>query len=153
MWTIIAFILLGLLLIVIEIIFIPGTTIVGIIGGIIFISGIVMTFLKYGMITGIIISVSLLIIMSVLIWLLSKSKILEGFTLKDKIETKIDFNNSSHFTVGNEGKTISRLNPAVKAMINDKIVEVHTDSEFIDQEKPVKIIRIEDNKIYVKQIN
>jgi membrane-bound ClpP family serine protease len=58
---------------------------------------------------------------------------LEGIVIKD----------------GDSGKSVSRLAPSGKAIINNEIVEVHTFGEFIDQEVEITVISVKDNKIFV----
>ena len=52
--------------------------------------------------------------------------------------------------IGDTGKTISRLNPMGKALINSILVEVQATEDFIDEEKEITIEKIHQNKIFVK---
>jgi membrane-bound ClpP family serine protease len=51
---------------------------------------------------------------------------------------------------GDSGKTVSRLAPAGKAMINGEYYEVHTIGEFIDPGSEIVVTKVEFNKITVK---
>jgi len=69
------------------------------------------------------------------------------------LETEIDSRVNvpdKELTVGMEGKTISRLAPAGKAVFNGSTEEVFSQQEFIDENQPVVITKIEGNKIIVK---
>ena len=52
---------------------------------------------------------------------------------------------------GDLGKSISRLVPAGKALFGDEYYEVHTYGTFIDQNTKIEVVKIENNKIFVKQ--
>ena len=52
--------------------------------------------------------------------------------------------------IGDSGKTISRLNPTGKALINKLPLEVQTQDGFIDEEKDIVVTKVLQNKIYVK---
>ena len=69
------------------------------------------------------------------------------------LETEIDsrVNVPDHkLMVGMEGKTISRLAPAGKAVFNDITEEVFSQQDFIDENQQIIITKIENNKIIVK---
>jgi len=69
------------------------------------------------------------------------------------LETEIDSRVNvpdKELAVGTEGQTISRLAPAGKAVFNGSTEEVFSQQEFIDENQPVVIIKIEGNKIIVK---
>jgi membrane-bound ClpP family serine protease len=58
---------------------------------------------------------------------------------------------SEEIKIGDPGKTISRLNPIGKAFIRDQQVEVQAMEGFIDQEKEITVVKVQRNKIFVKQ--
>ena len=51
---------------------------------------------------------------------------------------------------GDEGMTISRLTPMGKARFNDRIYEVKSTGEYVDQKTEIVAIRMEGSKIIVK---
>jgi membrane-bound ClpP family serine protease len=51
--------------------------------------------------------------------------------------------------IGDIGKAISALRPSGKAQFNEAVVEVHSLSSFLEVGCPVKIIRVEVNKVFV----
>ena len=71
--------------------------------------------------------------------------------LNSKIEGKTNVIDENKIKAGDTGKTTSRLSPAGKAIINGDYYEVHTQSEFMDPGTEIEIIKIDFNKIYVKQ--
>jgi membrane-bound ClpP family serine protease len=55
-------------------------------------------------------------------------------------------------SVGDEGKTVSRLNPSGKALFGDNIIEVDAAGEFVDAESKIVVTKVEQNKIRVKTV-
>ena len=55
-------------------------------------------------------------------------------------------------SVGDRGKTISRLNPVGKALFNDKILEVSTTGEFVDEDVNIEVVKLDQNRIKVKTV-
>jgi membrane-bound ClpP family serine protease len=69
--------------------------------------------------------------------------------LNTTIDSKVDQLEGIVIKDGDSGKSVSRLAPSGKAIINNEIVEVHTFGEFIDQEVEITVISVKDNKIFV----
>ena len=68
------------------------------------------------------------------------------------LDTEIDGRaNEVTIAVGDEGKTISRLAPAGKALIKGQVVEVHTVSDYLDTDVPVKVIEVDGYRIIVER--
>jgi membrane-bound ClpP family serine protease len=152
-WLIITgLILFGLILIILEVIFVPGTTIVGIAGVIIGGYGVYMTYSTYGNSTGhFVLSITLLISLVGLVISL-KTKSWERFSLKDTNRGRVNEDFKVDLTVGMEGETISSIRPVGKASFNDKIIEVRSNGDYIKENVSVKIIRIDQNKIYIEPL-
>jgi membrane-bound ClpP family serine protease len=153
-WLIIlALILFGLGLIIVEVIFVPGTTIVGIAGVIIGGYGIYMTYNSFGNSTGhIVLSVTLLVSLIGLVVAL-KTKSWERFSLKESNEARVNDDFKADLQVGQEGITVSSIRPIGKASFNDQIVEVRSNGDYIYENVTVRIIRIDQNKIYIESLN
>lgn len=148
--TVIGLILFGLGLIIIEIIFVPGTTIVGI-GGVLFCGfGVYLSYDYFGNTTGtIILVISSLAGIGMLVYAL-KSRAWERFSLKEENTGKFNDDFKVTLAVGDEGMTISPLKPIGKAIFNEKDLEVRSNGGYIEENKPIKIIRIEANRIIVE---
>jgi len=69
--------------------------------------------------------------------------------LKTEIDSKVNVLDKK-ITVGMEGKTVSRLAPAGKAIFENITEEVFSQNDFIDENQEVIITKIEGNKIIVK---
>lgn len=149
--TVSILVLIGLLLLVVELIFIPGTTLIGILGFLVLAVGVWLGYEKLGNNEGhIILSVAL--VLSVMIVALSfKADMWSKFALKDVNRSHVNENAKPALQEGEIGRTLSALRPAGTAMFHDLHYEVHTNGEFINPGTPVVIARIHHHKIIVKQ--
>jgi membrane-bound ClpP family serine protease len=152
-WLIVAALIIsGILIILIEIIFVPGTTVVGIAGFIIGCYGIYSSYGYFGETTGHIVLVISLVAMASAIVIAFKSNAWDRFSLHSTMEGKVNDDFKVALEVGAEGDSISSLRPMGKALFNEKEVEVATLGEYVRESQPVRIIKIIDNKIYVELI-
>ena len=150
--VVVGLLILGILLLLLEIIFVPGTTIVGIGGVILLAIGIYLAYTSISFMAGHVSLASSIAIVFLSLVVLLKGQTWKRVALDDKLEGKGVEALDSTLAVGTKGKTISRLNPVGKAVFNDTIVEVSTNGDFLNEEVSVEIIKIEGNKIRVKQV-
>ena len=150
-WIIILILIVfGISLLIIEVIFIPGTTFVGIGGIICLIFGVYFGFDYYGATIGfLILGMALITITSSFIYSL-KSKPWEQFSLKETMTSTVNEDMGIKLIVGNIGLTTSDLKPVGKALFEDKEIEVCTQGDFLSTGKEIKVIKIDQNKIYVQ---
>ncbi|MFK5854998.1 MAG: hypothetical protein QM503_02630 [Bacteroidota bacterium] len=154
MWTvIIILILVGLLLMILEIIVIPGAGFAGIIGFALMAVAIWLAYSREGVMAGNITLVSTLTINVVGLILALRSKTWKNAMLKTVNSGKVNTIKEGNLKIGDAGITISRCAPMGKAEFNNVYYEVSTLSEFIDQEQKIEIIRISGNKIYITKLN
>lgn len=153
MWIIIiSLLLIGLALIIVELIFIPGTTVVGLLGLIFAITGIVISYNHFGNDIGFYILLGTIVTTAVAVVYSFRSGAWTRFSLKSSIDGKVNEGIIQDFRMGDEGLTISTLRPFGKASFNDKIMEVKTSGDYVEQGQKVKIIHIELNQITVQPI-
>lgn len=151
--TVIGLILFGIGLLIIEVIFIPGTTIVGIAGFICSGFGVYLGYDYFDSTTGttiLIVSSSFLLVVMIYAF---KSRAWERFSLKDENTGRFNDDFKVTLSVGDQGQTTSSLKPSGKALFNEKELEVRSNGGFINENQQIKIIRIEPNKIIVEPIN
>lgn len=152
-WTlIIILILIGLFLLILEIVAIPGTTVIGILGVLIIIFAIWESYITKGKLAGNITLASTIFATLIVIFYSLKSKTWKKLQLDTTISSKID-NISNKVKVNDEGVSVSRLAPSGKALIRGDYFEVHSLSTFIDPDTPIVVIKIENNKIIVQPKN
>lgn len=154
MWTIIAIlILVGLLMLLLEILVIPGAGVAGIVGFVLMVAGVWVSYTKVGTQEGHITLAVTMALNIVIIIMALRSKTWNKAMLKTSIDGKARTIDNKDLKVGSKGKTISRCAPMGKAVFDNQFYEVSSYSDFIDQEKDIEIIKISGNKIFIKQIN
>ncbi|MCP4520097.1 MAG: hypothetical protein GY827_00100 [Cytophagales bacterium] len=148
--TVLAFILLGILLIAAEIIFIPGTTIVGFIGFGTGVIGIYYGYSTYGSEIGHMILGGTTVITSLVAYLCFKLEVWSTFALNKNIDESVTSNVNTTLVVGAEGTTTSALRPMGTAEFEGELFEVKTHGNFVDTGKSVRIIKIDNESIIVE---
>lgn len=139
-------------MIIVEIIFIPGTTVVGIFGFLIGIYGIYRSYEVFGETTGHTVLVISVVIGFAAVIYSFKSGHWERFALSKTIDGKVNENLTKDLKVSERGHTVSALRPIGKAEFNDIEYEVTSLGNYIEQNVEIEIIKIDKNKIYVKPI-
>ncbi len=146
-------ILLGILLLLVEFLIIPGVTIAGIGGFLLIAGGIFTAYRKYGTKFG---NITLAITVLVLIIIFSfalRARTWKKIALDTKINSSVDnIKKEGKFAVGERGKTVTRLAPIGKAMFNNKIVEAKSLSGYIDENTEVEIIKVQNTNVIVKPL-
>lgn len=151
-WTaIVILLLIGILLITLEIVALPGA-IAGIVGLIMLSIGVWQSYATYGIVAGNIVLILSVVVCILLLVFFMRSKTWRFFGLKTEIDSKVNTIDENLLTVGVRGRTVSRLAPTGKANINGQIVEVHTVSEFVNENEEIEITKIEGYKITVKRV-
>lgn len=143
---------LGIVLIVLEIIFVPGTTVVGILGFIFGGAGIFFSYKYFGTTTGTIVLVAAVLSGFAAIFYSFKSRAWERFSLREEHHSKYNDGVKKEVRVDDLGETLSSLKPFGKAIFNDQIVEVKSNGSYIQEKQSVRITKIESNKIIVEPI-
>jgi membrane-bound ClpP family serine protease len=153
-WVVVgSMILIGLVLIVIEIIFIPGTTVVGILGLIFLIVGISLSFSYYGQQVGWATLGGTTVVSGFLLYYAFKANVWGAFSLKSTNQGKVNEGGLDGLAVGQEGRTLSSLRPSGKAEVGEKMYEVKTLGEFVETGTRIRIIQIMSNQIIVEPIH
>ena len=151
--TVILLIIAGIILVVVEIIFVPGTTILGIIGIALLIFGVIIGYSKFGPQTGTAILVITLITGGGITLLSFRSGFWKRFSLKTTSKGRFNEDIEIEHLLGAEGIALSALRPYGKAEIYNKTYEVKTLGNYLVAGTKIKVTNIDkDHKIYVAQI-
>ena len=152
MGFIITLILVGLVLIFAEILLVPGIGIAGVLGLLSLGGSCFYAFTQLGTTAGTIVTaVNVVLIVSLTIWVL-RAKTWKRLTLETNIESKAVPSDSDILAVGDRGRTVTRLAPMGSVKFGEHVVEVKALEGMIDPGVEVKVVLIEDNKIYVNNI-
>lgn len=141
----------GLLLVLTEIIFVPGTTIVGVLGIVFSALGVIYSFIYFGGDTGWLILGSTILVNLVVLILGFRSGMWDRFALKETMISRSYDDRLLGLEVGQQGKTISDLKPYGKAEFGNKIYEVKSESGFISPNTIIYIEKLETNRIIIKR--
>ena len=148
---VILLIVFGLILLLIEIFVIPGTSVVGIAGGALIIFSIWQSYHTFGTIWGYVILGGTIVASGVIFIIAFKSNTWKRLMLSTNSEGRVNEVEKNKLHIGDLGKSISRISPAGTALFDNELYEVHTNGDFIDQETEITITKLEDNKIFVKK--
>ena len=149
-WTIVlSLVAFGLLLLVVEIIFIPGTTLVGLLGFVFLAIGIALSFTYFGSTTGWITTVLSTLASVAALYISFNSKLWKRFSLKSNHHTKVNEGLLNGLVVGQEGTAVSALRPIGKAELGTQQFEVRTHGEYLVSGTKIRIVKIELNQITV----
>jgi membrane-bound ClpP family serine protease len=150
--SVLLLILCGVVLIIIELIFVPGTTVLGILGVVSMVGGVVIAFTNFGRATGFwVLTGTILFSILALVYSL-RAGTWQRFALKSKIESRVNEDEKLDLQIGMQGKLISDLRPMGTAEFLDKLYEVQTNGNYLEAGGMVEIINLADNKIVVKPI-
>lgn len=154
MWWIIAcLILLGILLMLVEMLLVPGVGIAGFLS-LTSMGGACWYAFTYcgntaGIVTVVAVSLSLLAMLAVIL----REKTWKKFELGTEIESKVN-EEVSRLVPGDTGKTLTRLAPMGSAEFEKGTFEVKShDNSMVSPGVEVKVVKIEDNKVIVKPLN
>ncbi len=150
MWIIIISLLaIGLGLIIVELVFIPGTTVVGLLGLIFTVVGIVISYRHFGNNIGLYILIGTLVTTLAALFFSFRSGAWARFSHKSSIDGKVNEGMLNTLNIGDEGITRSALRPVGTAEFGNQNYEVRTTGAFVDTGTRVKIIHIQSNQIIV----
>lgn len=149
LWLIILITLIGLALVALEIVALPGG-IAGICGGAFVAVGIWQAYAVHGTMAGSLFLASSVVVGIAMIALLLKSKTWKRAALNEAVSAKA---NVVSVQVGDEGITLSRLAPAGKALIKNEQVEVHASCDFLDPDTPIRVVEVDGYRVVVEKTN
>jgi len=153
MWIIIiALLAIGLSLIVVELVFIPGTTVVGLLGLIFTVVGIVISYRHFGSDVGLYILLGTSAVGAATFFLSFRSGAWARFSHTSSSDSKVNEGMLTLLNVGDEGTTRSDLRPVGTAEFGDKNFEVRTTGSFLQVGTRVKIVQIQSNQIIVEPL-
>lgn len=145
--------LIGFLLMFFEVYFIPGTSFIGIIGGLLSIAAIILLFRKFGNITG---SISLLItglIVFIIVMLGSGNKVWQRMANQNILSPKANMVEQDEIKPGLIGFAISNIHPIGTGRFFETNFIVQTEGDKIPKGTPIEVVKVNVAKIIVKPLN
>lgn len=151
--SIIFLVLVGLILIYLELVFVPGTTVLGLVGLVLCAIGIYMTYGRHGVAAGNwLLLGSTLVTIGALVYSF-RSKSWDRFSLKTTNKGKVNEDYFTDLQIEMRGLATSDLKPFGKAEFENKTYEVKSRGEHIASGSQVKIIKIAGSRIIVEMLN
>ena len=153
--VIIILILLGILLFIIEFLLVPGITVAGIGGAILIVGGVIMAYHNHGSTVGNFTLLGTALISFLTVFFILKSGTWRKIMLQKDISGKVNVvdQTGTDVKVGDVGKTVTRLNPIGKVVINGNYFEAQSLNLYIDQNTDIEVIKVLSNKLVVKLKN
>ncbi len=151
-WLIALFIVVGALMLVVELVLLPGITIAAI-GSLGFYGAAAWTaWNNYG-VRGLLVVVAIVIVLTIIAtWFSLRAKTWQRFALGDKIESRSQEAPERKVKIGDKGTAIGRLAPMGSVMIEGRPYEAKTTGSFVDQHTEVEVIGFENYNVIVKPI-
>lgn len=139
-------------MLVVEVVFIPGFGFTGVLGMLSMIGSVAYAFIMSGVAAGwITLLVGVLICIALFLWALYGNS-LDKMALKNNINSKVNELDVKLFAVGDRGVTRTRLALIGEALINGQVVEVKSESGFINENEEIEIIRISGDYLFVAKV-
>jgi membrane-bound ClpP family serine protease len=151
--AIIIIILLGIFLLLVEFLIIPGFTVFGVGGFLFIILGIGSSYYFHNIQTGNITLISTVVISLATIYFIFKQKTWNKMGLHATIVSRNEPFDTKNIHPGDVGKTITRLAPMGKAQINQIICEAKSTGGFINENTEIEVIKVLSTQIIVKPKN
>lgn len=150
----ISLILVGLILIVIEVMFIPGTNVVGVIGVLGAGVGVVYAFATYGTTGGLLTLLATIAAAGALFYLMKESGAWDRFILADTLlsgsgENEEEVDRRSRL-LGREGTAVTPLRPSGFAEIDGERIEVETEGDYIASGSRIRVVAMDRRRYLVR---
>ncbi|TDN95702.1 NfeD family protein [Sunxiuqinia elliptica] len=146
-------IFLGILLLLLEFVVIPGITIAGIGGVLLLGASVYLAFDTYGVLAGIITLAFVLIVAPLVVYRFFQSRTGKKMLLNSEIDGHVDQIDSQTIHEGDEGITLGRLVPTGKVRINEQIMEAKSATGFVDPNVKIRVIEVLKTQVIVEPIN
>ena len=151
MGLIITLILVGIVLIIAEILLVPGIGVAGVLGLLSMGGSCWYAFYEFGNITGAIVTAVTTLVLVAFAVIVLRAQTWKKMTLNTKIESKVN-NMPIELRVADRGRTVTRLAPMGSVRFGNEVVEVKALEGMIDPDIDVEICLMEEGKIYVTPI-
>ncbi|MFA8432972.1 MAG: NfeD family protein [Marinifilaceae bacterium] len=152
-FVILLLILLGIVLLLLEFLVVPGITIAGIGGVLLLVGGIFLSYHSYGIQTGHYTLIGTLLFTGMVLMLALKSKTWKKLMLDAQIDSKVEKFEEDKIKEGDEGVALTRLAPMGTVSINNIVLEGKSIGPFIDEKTSVVVVKVVNKIVIVKPKN
>jgi len=149
---IIILIVVGISLMVVEVVVLPGITIAGIAGVLLIGCGVVLTYKWFGNTAGTFALIGTGIMFIIFLIYALRAKTWDRLSLHSEIDSRVNVVDTNDIKTGDRGMTVSRLAPMGKIMIHDKILEGKSEFGLIDENREIEVVHVSDSTVIVQEI-
>lgn len=139
----------GFIMVVLEFLVFPGTSVVGIIGVACIGFGIYLGYKFFGTATGHIIVLVSAAGGILLTWYALRAQTWKRLSLSSRIDSKVEGVDPA-VQVGDIGTTVGRLAPMGRVRVGEHVVEALSESGYIETCREVKVVKVYSDKVIVK---
>jgi len=148
---IIVLIVIGLALMVVEVVVLPGITVSGIAGVLLIGCGVYLTFKWFGNTAGTIALIGTGVLFIIFLVYALRAKTWDRLSLHSEIDSKVNVVDTNDIKTGDKGMTVSRLAPIGKILIHGKIMEGKSEFGLIDENREIEVIHVNESTIIVQE--
>ncbi|MGF1585048.1 MAG: NfeD family protein [Bacteroidales bacterium] len=153
LYIIVLFIILGVILLWVEFLVVPGITIAGI-GGVLLIgTGIFFSYNIYGPSVGNYVLLGSVLFMFLSVYFSLKSKTWKRTMLDFQLEGRVNTFDVTTIQAGDTGKAVTRLAPIGKVEVNGVYYDAKSDDNIINANTDITVVKILSDKLIVKPTN
>lgn len=153
-WAIVAAsaVALGIVLLAVEILVIPGFGFVGLLGIGSTIAGGILAWTRLGPLWGVVAILVSAVAGALMVWAFPRTRVGRKVMLAQSVAGFRAPAEGLESLIGREGTAITTLRPAGTIEIGDRRVDVVTDGQFVDAGTAVRVIRVEGARVVVEAI-
>ncbi len=141
---------LGIIFMFLEVFFLPGTTVAGVIGLVLMAVGVYYMFSNYGTQNGLLALVGMTVLCVGIVLIGFRSGIWKRASIQEVVSGRVKIVEDELFIIGDQGVAFTDIRPSGKGFINDLKIEVHSlTGAFIEKDTPIEIVKVQKNKIFV----
>ena len=153
LYAIVLLIILGIILLWVEFLVIPGITIAGI-GGVLLIgTGIYLSYELYGVSSGNYVLLGSVLLMFLSVYFSLKSRTWKRTMLESRLEGRVNTFDLTVVKAGDTGKATTRLAPIGKVEINGVYYDAKSNDNIINAETDITVVKVLNDKLIVKPTN
>lgn len=151
MWIIVLLVVLGLVFLFAELLLLPGLSVGAFLSLICYGGALYVAFDRYSTATGVWCIAAIVVLSLIVIVISLRSKTWRRLSLEQKI-TSSSGNDVSAVSVGERGRSVSRLAPVGRAEFGGRIYEAKSQTGYIDAGAEVEVVGFDDFSLIVKPI-
>ena len=153
MWLIIILILVGLLLLVAELVLLPGISVAGVGALLSFAGAIFLGYMYYGFLLGSVVLTVVVLLSMVAVVISLRANTWRRLSLNTTIDsTTTPTPQQCDIRIGQQGLTLTRLAPMGKVLFGEVTLEAKSMDAYIDPRQPVEAIAFDNTVVIVRRL-